>query len=129
MANEKRLIDAHVVLAKQFTTGLSDASGNYYGHADVVFVDDIENAPTVDAVEVYRIEEVKQGILQTFDTIIATHRDISNSPFANSAQYLNIPESSNGYNGICADAMEVARRFVNAALTDLCSYGGGRVGK
>lgn len=52
MANEKRLIDANVVLAKQFTTGLSDASGNYYGHADVVFVDDIENAPTVDAVEV-----------------------------------------------------------------------------
>lgn len=52
MANEKRLIDANVVLAKQFTAGLSDASGNYYGHADVVFVNDIENAPTVDAVEV-----------------------------------------------------------------------------
>jgi hypothetical protein len=52
MANEKRLIDANVVLAKQFTAGLSDARGNYYGHADVVFVDDIENAPTVDAVEV-----------------------------------------------------------------------------
>ena len=52
MANEKRQIDANVVLAKQFTAGLSDASGNYYGHADVVFVNDIENAPTVDAVEV-----------------------------------------------------------------------------
>lgn len=54
MANEKRLIDANVVLAKKFTTGLSDASGNYYGYADVVFADDIENAPTVDAVEVVR---------------------------------------------------------------------------
>ena len=52
MANEERLIDANGVLAKQFTAGLSDASGNYYGHADVVFVNDIENAPTVDAVEV-----------------------------------------------------------------------------
>jgi hypothetical protein len=63
MANEKRLIDANVVLAKQFTAGLSDASGNYYGHADVVFVDDIENAPTVDAVEVVHGEwEKQQGI-------------------------------------------------------------------
>lgn len=52
MATEKRLIDANVVLAKQFTSGLSDASGNYYGHADVIFADDIANAPTVDAVEV-----------------------------------------------------------------------------
>ena len=49
---KKRLIDTNAVLAKQFTAGLSDASGNYYGHADVVFVNDIENAPTVDAVEV-----------------------------------------------------------------------------
>ena len=124
MVNEKRLIDANVVLSKQFTAGLSDASGNYYGHADVIFADDIANAHTVDAVEVYRIEEVKQAILQTFDNLIAIHRDISNSQFANSAQYLNIPESSNDYNGIYADAMEVARRFVNAALTDLCDKNG-----
>ena len=54
-----RLIDANVVLAKQFTTGLSDASGNYYGYADVVFADDIENAPTVDAVEVVRCKDCK----------------------------------------------------------------------
>ena len=59
-----RLIDANVVLAKQFTTGLSDASGNYYGHADVIFVDDIENAPTVDAVEVVRCRDcAKDGML------------------------------------------------------------------
>lgn len=56
MAIEKRLIDANVVLAKKFTTGLSDASGNYYGYADVVFADDIENAPIVDAVEVVHAE-------------------------------------------------------------------------
>ena len=52
MAKEKRLIDANAVLAEQFTAGLSDASGNYHGYADIVFVDDIENAPIVDAVEV-----------------------------------------------------------------------------
>ena len=51
MANEKRLIDANVVLAKQFTSGLSDASGNYYGYADIIFADDISNSPTVDAEE------------------------------------------------------------------------------
>jgi hypothetical protein len=60
MATEKRLIDANAVLAKQFTSGLSDASGNYYGYADVVFVNDIENATTVDAVEVVRCRECKK---------------------------------------------------------------------
>lgn len=57
MTTEKRLIDANVVLAKQFAAGLSDASGNYYGYADVVFADDIENAPTTDAVEVVRCKD------------------------------------------------------------------------
>lgn len=57
--NDKRLIDANVVLAKQFATGLSDASGNYCGNADVVFADDIENAPTVDAVPVVRCRDCK----------------------------------------------------------------------
>lgn len=81
---------------------------------------EIQEMDSVDAVEVSRIEEVKQAILRTFDHLIAIHRDISNSPFANSAKYLDIPESSNDYYGIYADSMEVARRFVNVALTDLC---------
>ena len=59
METENRMIDANVVLAKKFTTGLSDASGNYYGNADVVFADDIENAPTVDAVKVVRCRDCK----------------------------------------------------------------------
>lgn len=86
----------------------------------------IDNIKSVDAVEADRIEEVKQAILQTFDNLIAIHRNISNSPLANSAKYLDIPESSNDYNGIYADAMEVARRFVSAALTDLCDKNGRR---
>ena len=44
-----RLIDADKVIAKKITAGLSDATGNYYGYADVVFADDVEDAPTVDA--------------------------------------------------------------------------------
>ena len=86
----------------------------------------IDNIKPVDAVEVARIEEVKQEILQTLDTLIATHMDISNSRFANSEKYLEIPESSNDYYGIYAQAMEVARRLVNAALTDLCDKNGRR---
>ena len=62
MTTEKRLINANVVLAKKFTAGLSDASGNYYGYADVVFADDIENAPTTDAVEVVRCKDCKRRI-------------------------------------------------------------------
>jgi hypothetical protein len=85
---------------------------------------EIQDMDTVDAVEVTRIEEVKRAILQTFDNLIAIHRNISNSPLANSAKYLDIPESSNDYNGIYADAMEVARRFVNVAFTELCDKNG-----
>lgn len=67
MATEKRLVDANVVSAKQFTAGLSDVSGNYYGHADVVFVSDIENAPIVDAVEVVRCKDCKHWNAHTID--------------------------------------------------------------
>lgn len=83
--------------------------------------------PTVDAVEVTRIEEVKQEILQTLDTLIATHRDISNSRFANPENHLDISESSNDYYGIYANAIDVARRLVNAALTDLCNNCGAKM--
>ena len=80
----------------------------------------------VDAVEVDRIEEVKQVLLRIFDNLIVIHRDISNSSLANSAKYLEIPESSNDYYGIYAQAMEVAREYVNIALTDLCDKNGRR---
>ena len=134
MANEKRLIQQ---MAERLIKAFPQGDRNnpcpfvyYETFTDIVWdiadqmVDALEDASTVDAVEVYRIEEAKQAILQTFDNLIAIHRDISNSQFANSAQYLNIPESSNDYNGIYADAMEVARRFINAALTDLCNKNG-----
>ena len=125
MENEKRLIDANALLELvQFRLPIDNQNAEVIAGCVDITRRLIENAPTVDAVEVTCIEEVKQAILQTFDNLIAIHRDISNSQFANSAQYLNIPESSNDYNGIYADAMEVARRFVNAALTDLCDKNG-----
>ena len=76
MATEKRLIDANVVLAKKFTTGLSDASGNYYGYADVVFADDIENAPTVDAVEVVRCKDCKYYYKDKIKGFICRHPEL-----------------------------------------------------
>ena len=127
MANEKRLIDANSLLEKfQFRLPINDHISESIAECVKMSVRIIKDAPTVDAVEVTRIEEVKQAILQTLDTLIATHRDISNSPLANSAKYLDIPESSNDYYGIYAQAMEVARRLVNASLTDLCDKDGRR---
>ena len=112
MKNEKRLI--YLEDAKEALIGWDDNA------TDEEIEYTLDQLPTVDAVEVSHVEEVRQAILQTFDNLIVIHRDISNSPLANSAKYLDIPESSNDYNGIYADAMEVARRFVNVALTYLC---------
>lgn len=76
METENRLIDANVVLAKKFTTGLSDASGNYYGYADVVFADDIENATTVDAVEVVRCKDCKYYYKDKIKGFICRHPEL-----------------------------------------------------
>ena len=109
MANEKRLIDANALRRKMQNT-------DRYFYIKY----DIDEAPTVDAVEVVQIEKVKIKILQTLDVLIANHRDISNSQFSDYEKCLGIPKSSNNYYGIYADTMEIARRLVNAALTDLC---------
>ena len=123
MVNEKRLIDANEAYEiarlhhKDFAQSMADLTS---------LREVLEDATTVDAVEVNCIEEVKQVLLRIFDNLIAIHRDISNSSLANSAKYLDIPESSNDYYGIYADAMEVAREYVNIALTDLCDKDGRR---
>lgn len=71
--------------------------------------DEVKYAPTIDAVPVVRCKRVKEEILQRMDEFIAEYRSIS--------------ESTVDHFGGKADAMDVARRLVNAALTDLCSYG------
>jgi hypothetical protein len=66
----------------------------------------LDNIPTADVIEVSRVEEAKQDLLQIIDEFIAEYRSISQS-------YVD-------RFGGKADAMETARRLVNAKLTDLC---------
>ena len=130
MAQGKRLIDANAVEAKiekNFRKLIANQNSPQLAAALSYVGDLIIEAPTVAAVEVARIEEVKQEILQTLDTLIATHRNISNSQFSEFEKHLDIPKSSNDYYGIYADVMEIARRAVNAALTDLCENCGARM--
>lgn len=61
-----RLIDADALNVSQ--VGICDANGNCYGGADVVFLEDINKAETIDAVEIVRykdcgISEVACGLL------------------------------------------------------------------
>lgn len=65
----------------------------------------------VDVVPVVRLKEVLQNILETLDTIKAPDEELA-----------NYAERNSYYRGK-VNAYEVARRLVNAALTDLCSYG------
>ena len=123
MANEKRLFDANKL--KDLIVRRSDNFTSTWTSSAVLLA--VESQPTVDAVEVVQIEEVKREILQTLDTLIATHREVSNSQFSNYEKHLDIPKSSNDFYGIYADTMEIARRLVNAALTDLCSTGGAKM--
>lgn len=66
----------------------------------------LADVPVVDAIEVTKIEEAKQDLLQIVDEFIAKYRNIS--------------ESYVDHFGGKADAMETARRLINAKLTDLC---------
>ena len=67
------------------------------------------NAPTV---EVVLIKEVKQKILETLDTLMATDAEL--------ASY----DGENSYYRGKANAFEIARRLFNAALTDLAKMDG-----
>lgn len=70
----------------------------------------LDHAPTIDAVPVARLEQVKNEILARMGEFIKEYRFYS--------------ESTVDHFGGKADAMDVAKRLVKAALTDLClSYG------
>ena len=66
----------------------------------------LKKQPAVNAVEVVQIEEFKQKILAVMDEFIADWLGITQS-------YADIFRAK-------IDAMETAKRLVNAALTDLC---------
>lgn len=71
-----------------------------------------QDKPPINTIGVTRIEEVKQDILRTLDVLI-THYQMLISPKDNGWSY---------YDGKL-EGMEIARRLMNAALTDLCSQG------
>ena len=85
-------------------SGREDLWPATYAAADV-----IKQQRTIDAVPVERLEQVKNEILYRMDEFITEYRFYS--------------ESTVDHFGGKADAMDVARRLVNASLTDLCSYG------
>ena len=127
MANENRLIRVGKAVHDMCNACSVAAPGIECKPKHCSLVDALRNVPTVDAVEVVQIEEVKREILQTLDILIEKHRDISNSQFSNYEKCLDIPKNSNDYYGIYADVMEIARRLVNAALTDLCDNCGAKM--
>lgn len=102
MINEQRLVDANKLTVCYVNTG----TVMFPKIEAFVRADDIADAEIVDAVEVVRVEAVKQEILAKMDEFYAEYRRIS--------------ESYVDHFGGKADAMDVARRLVNAALTDLC---------
>lgn len=95
MVNEQRLIDA--------TEARKRSTHDFITHF-------LDRCPTVDAVEVAKIEEVKQEILQVLDNLIDADKPLA---------YWSVNDASSYYSGKI-QALEVARRLVNAALTDLC---------
>lgn len=97
---KKRLIDFDLIRSKAFADPDS-------GEA-IVYLQDIDEISAVDAVEVVRIEKVKNEILEKMDEFIWMYRSLSLSPI--------------DHFGGKVDAMETARRLVNAALTDLCFH-------
>ena len=66
----------------------------------------IDRISAVNAIEIAKVEETKQQVLCTIDMFIEEYKRISESAIDHFAGK--------------ADAMETARRLINAALTDLC---------
>ena len=66
----------------------------------------LDNIPTVDVIEVAKVEETREQLLNIVDEFIE--------------EYKSIRQSYIDHFGGKVDAMETARRLINAALTDLC---------
>lgn len=72
----------------------------------------LDNIPTAEVIEVAKVEEAKQNLLQIVDEFIAEYRHISQS-------YVD-------HFGGKADAMETARRLVDKTFNNLIANEGGR---
>lgn len=71
----------------------------------------LDNIPTAEVIEVAKVEEAKQNLLQIVDEFIAEYRHISQS-------YVD-------HFGGKADAMETARRLIDKAFNNLIANEGG----
>ena len=91
--------------------GFSGLPQKYKARVDEITncIAEVVNSPTIDAVPVVRIEQAKDEILSRMSEFITEYRLYS--------------ESTVDHFGGKADAMDVAKRLVNAVLTDLCSHG------
>lgn len=74
MANEKRLIDANALLQHKRKMSGADFGGEFWDEA--VLVSDIDNAPTVDAVEVVHGRKAESAISSTGLMCTACHSDV-----------------------------------------------------
>lgn len=63
---QHRLIDANTL--KIQTVGLCDAAGNMFGAADVVFAEDIENAPTIVIDDICKISSADGSAVEYLKT-------------------------------------------------------------
>ena len=68
----------------------------------------LDNIPTATVIEVSKVEETKQKLLAIIDEFIDEY------------EYKSIRQSYVDHFGGKVDAMETARRLINAAFTDLC---------
>ena len=71
----------------------------------------LDNIPTAEVIEVAKVEEAKQNLLQIVDEFIAEYRHISQS-------YVD-------HFGGKADAMETARRLIDKTFNNLNANEGG----
>ena len=71
----------------------------------------LDNIPTAEVIEVAKVEEAKQTLLQIVDEFIAEYRHISQS-------YVD-------HFGGKADAMETARRLIDKTFNNLIANEGG----
>lgn len=71
----------------------------------------LDNIPTAEVIEVAKVEEAKQNLLQIVDEFIAEYRHISQS-------YVD-------HFGGKADAMETARRLIDKTFNNLIANEGG----
>ena len=86
MASEKRLIDAYALPYENQVLSYDDEW--------CLKVSDIENAPTVDAVEVVRghkvVRERKRGIAYAMECPICNSRIPSNMPYTEKVEYCSV---------------------------------------